>query len=151
MRKVPLPTVPVLKRIAEARGLRRHRGRLDRSRAIASHHVRGLASTTCDAGTVAGLRAAAAAAGFCAGAAGACAIGSPLAPGMYLRPPLSERSWLTQSSGYSRWLNGTFRPMWRATAWMNATQFQVAAFHTTEAPSKRLIYANTSWACASVM
>src|SRR5262245_50556973 len=125
--------------------------RVDRSLVMASHHVRGLASTTCEAGTVAGLRAAAA--GFCDGAvAGACAIGWLLAaPGMYLRPPLSLRSWLTQSSGYSRWLPGTFRSMCMATAWMNATQFQVAAFHTTEPRSKRLINANTSRACASVM
>src|SRR5262245_32667290 len=144
-----------LKRQAEARGLRRPSDIYFAFVSIASsdrsHQVRGLASTTCEAGTVAGLRAAAA--GFCAGAvAGACAIGWLLAaPGMYLRPPLSLRSWLTQSSGYSRWLPGTSRAMCRATAWMNATQFQVAAFHTTEPLSKRLINANTSRACASVM
>ena len=63
-----------------------------------SHQVRELASTTCNAGTLAGSPAAAAAAGFCAGAVGACAIGSPLALGMYLRPPLSERSWCSTSS-----------------------------------------------------
>lgn len=57
---------------------------------LAAHQVRGLASTTCESGGVAGLRAAAAA-GFCAGAAGARAIGW-LPSGMYLRPPLSARS-----------------------------------------------------------
>ena len=113
--KVPLSIVSVLKRRAEHEASAVRPRFADRSRAIASHQVRGLASTTCDAGTVAGSRAAAAAAGFCAavaagfcaavaagfctGAAGACAIGSPLAPGMYLRPPLSERSWLTQILG----------------------------------------------------